>query len=75
MSVSNNKFELNVLIRQKTRLKLSLVFNNKYQYKYPSFSLFIEDVLLKGLNVIGGYHMNPPLINTTTDNNRKYMSM
>ena len=54
MSVSYNKFVLNVLIREKTRLKLSLVFNDKYQYKYPSFSLFIEDVLLKGLDAMEG---------------------
>jgi len=54
MSVSYNKFVLNVLIREKTRLKLSLVFNDKYKYKYPSFSLFIEDVLLKGLDAMEG---------------------
>jgi hypothetical protein len=47
MSDSYNKYQLNVLIRQNTRLNLSLLFNDKYQYKYPSVSVFIEELILK----------------------------
>ena len=49
MSVSNNKFVLNVLIRQNTRLKLSYVFDEKFKDQYPSFSTWIDDLLLLGL--------------------------
>lgn len=52
MSDSYNKFQLNVLIRQNTRLKLSRVFEDKYQHKYPSFSQWVEDVLIKGLDAM-----------------------
>ena len=52
MSESTNKYQLNVLIRQKTRLKLSLLFNDEYQNKYPSFSQFIENVLINGLDAM-----------------------
>lgn len=54
MSDSHNKFVLDVLIRQNTRLKLSLVFEKNYKDKYPSFSVWVEDVLLAGLDKMEG---------------------
>jgi hypothetical protein len=53
MSDSYNKYQLNVLIRQNTRLKLSRIFEDKYQDKYPSFSQFIEYILIKGIDEWG----------------------
>jgi hypothetical protein len=52
MSVSQKKYELNVLIRQKTRLKLSLLFKEKFQNKYPSFSQWVEDLLITGIDAM-----------------------
>jgi len=50
MSDSYNKYQLNVLIRQNTRLKLSRIFEDKY----PSFSQFVEHILIRGLDTIEG---------------------
>jgi len=52
MSVSKEKFVLNILIRQNTRLKLRKMFEYRYKDKYPSFSQWIEDVLIKGMNAM-----------------------
>ena len=52
MSFSNSKYALNVLIREKTRLRLSLVFKEKFQNKYPSFSQWVEDVIIDGLDTM-----------------------
>ena len=48
----NNKFELSILIKQKTRLKLSLIFQQKFQNKYPSFSQCVKDLLIKGIDAM-----------------------
>ena len=37
MSFSTSKNTLNVLIREKTRLRLSIIFKENFQNKYPSF--------------------------------------
>ena len=50
MSFSTNKFVLNVLIRQNTRLKLSRIFEDKY----PSFSQMVEEILINGIDIIEG---------------------
>ena len=52
MSVSYQKFVLNILIRQNTRLKLSRVFEDKFEDKYPSFSQWVEDVLITGMDAM-----------------------
>ncbi|MBZ2167051.1 hypothetical protein [Methanobacterium spitsbergense] len=54
MSVSNSKYAFNVLIREKSRLRLSLIFKENYQNKYPSFSQGVEDVIIEGLNSLEG---------------------
>lgn len=46
---TRSKEILNVLIKQNVRNNLSEVYQAKYQEKYPSFSVFIENVLLVGL--------------------------
>ena len=52
MNDNKSKYQLNVLIQQNTRIRLSLLFNDNYQYKYPSFSQYIEVLLIKGLDVM-----------------------
>jgi len=47
-----NKIELQVLLKTKTRLNLSLAFETRYKNKYPSFSVFIEEVLITGLDTV-----------------------
>ncbi len=49
MSERNSKTELKVLIRNKTRYCLSYLYITQFQEKYPSFSVFIEALLLKGM--------------------------
>jgi hypothetical protein len=49
---NNNKFELSILIKQKTRLKLSLLFKEKFQNKYPSFSQWVEDLLINEIDAM-----------------------
>ena len=48
-----NKIELKVLLKTKTRINLSLVFETKYRNKYPSFNQFVDVVLQKGLIAMG----------------------
>lgn len=47
-----NKIELQVLLKIKTRINLSLAFETRYKDKYPSFSVFVEEVLIKGLDIL-----------------------
>jgi hypothetical protein len=56
MSNSYNKYQLNVLIRQNTRLKLSRIFEDKYKDKFPSFSQFVEYILINGLDTMGDHN-------------------
>lgn len=48
----NNKIQLQVLLKTRTRINLSLAFETRYKDKYPSFSVFVEEVLIKGLDIL-----------------------
>lgn len=48
----NPKIPLQVLIRPNTRELLSEVYQECYKYKYSSFSIFIEEMLLIALREI-----------------------
>ncbi len=52
MNQTEGKQELKVLLRRGTRRRLSILYDNVYKDQYPSFSFFIEDVIVKGLRVM-----------------------
>lgn len=47
----NRKYELNVLLRQKTMIDLNLKYRTSYFNKEISFSEFVEDLLLESLQM------------------------
>jgi hypothetical protein len=48
----NRKYELNVLLRQKTMIDLNLEYKTRCSNKEISFSEFIEDLLLERLQMM-----------------------
>ncbi len=52
MSQTDSKHELKVLLRPGTRKTLSILYEKVYIKYYPSFSYFIEDLLLQGLDAM-----------------------
>lgn len=48
----NDKLQMTVLLRPKTRLGLSNIYETTYKNEFKSFSIFIETLLLKGLGIL-----------------------
>lgn len=50
VSMKNTKYVLNVLLRQKTRLNLSLKYEKEFPMREKSFSEFVDDLVSKALS-------------------------
>lgn len=52
-TTGTSKEPLSILMKPETRKRLSDLYEGQYRYRYHSFSIFVEEMLLIALNEVG----------------------